>query len=178
MTSYVSPRAGKKLLSRGRDAYSVPQFSPGAAAEGTTAVSAVDYVSSAPKPTATRSYPISMPPSPNLAASHDDGTISRTPSLGHSINALAIHRKVRHANERSQSPAASGALTHRDRSQQRRSRSEGEMAVQGFTPSSAPRERIADLHKEPQDMDGLRIPDAQERSGPDIAHADGERKKD
>ena len=178
MTSFVSPRFGKKMLSRGRDASSAPQSSTGVAPEGTTTVSAQDHALSASKPAQARGQPSSTPTSPNLAAIHDDGPISRTSSLGHSINALAIHRKVRHVNERSQSPAASGSRTPRERSRQRRSRSEGEMTGQGFTLSSAPPERIADVQEEPHDGDGLRIPGAQERSGPDIAHADGEEKKD
>ena len=106
--------------------------------------------------------------SPNLSVSNEDGPISRTSSLGHSLSALAMHRIMRASG--SGNAPGSGWRTPRERSQQRRAGSEGEAAESGEAP-----DRMSSV----QEVEA-RIPGAQEKSGPDIREprADEEAKKD
>lgn len=146
----------KQRVSRGREAHLAPAT---ISSEGATAT----QVHATDAPALAKAH--SQPASPNLSASHDEGAISRTSSFGQSLTTFAMQRKVRAQGDGAQrSPS-------RERSGQRRSRSEGEMANVGLSPLSGPPVRISE---EPQD--DLRIPDAQERNGPDIAQAEGEEK--
>jgi metal transporter CNNM len=115
----------------------------------------------------------SQPTSPTLSTSHEDDPVSRTPLLGRQLSALAIHRRIRNGSAGgTPSSAQTGWRTSRERSQQHKSKSEGEMAEVGLAPLSTPPARISEVQEEPE-----RIPDEHEKSGPDKLQSGGEEKK-
>ena len=167
LKSYTVPKPKvKSKNSRGREP--AVQSSPVAPSEGTTVIGVEEVIGEAtPKSN-------SQPTSPDLSASHEDGPISRTSSLGQSLSALAMHRKIRASNaSASPPPSQAGWRTPRERSQQRKSKSEGEPGNVGLAPLSGAPERISDVQEEPE-----RIPDAQEKSGPDIWERNKDEAKD
>ncbi|EKM54434.1 uncharacterized protein PHACADRAFT_123492 [Phanerochaete carnosa HHB-10118-sp] len=158
LKTYVSARK-ERPRARGR-AHSV-QNSPVVPSEGTTTVSVPDHGTEERKITKSRS----QPGSPSLSFTRADGPLSRTSSLGQSLSALAKHRVIRTSPVTSSPPpAGSGWRTPQERSQQRKSRSEGEMVNVGMTALSDTPDRMASV----QEVETSRIPDAQEKSGPDI----------
>ena len=187
LKSYVSPRTTKRRISRGREARAVRiHTSPAAPSEGTTVTSTKEPAQlDAPAVLKSHSQPASLPASPNLSALHEEGPISRTSSLGQlgqSLTSLMMGRKTRSQPpddvHRSRSPAGTGVGGSREnsRQQQRQPRSEGETANVGPPPLSGLSQQITDVQEEHQD--GLRIPDAHERNGPDIAQHDEDENKE
>lgn len=159
--TYVSAR---KERSRGpRKPAQSAHSSPIAPSEDTTAVSVTDHETEGRSTIKSHS----QPGSPSLPSTQVEGPISRASSVGQALSALAMSRIIRTSGANSSPPpAGSGWRTPRERSQQRKSRSEGEMANAGMT-------RV-------QEIEASRIPGAQEKSGPDISQPgeDEEAKKD
>ena len=156
LKSFASPARGamRRGVSRGRELH---HGSP-AVSEGTTAVSVVEPVA-----VSNESARISQstPASPKLVG-QPDGPMLRTASLGQSLGAFAFHRKNRRPTEDTSALPLTMAGRNRSRSQQRNARSD-----EG-APSSGVADRIAGVQEE----DGARIPDEDERSGPDIPKGD------
>lgn len=168
LQSYVAqPKHMKRRGSRGRQGHAV-DASPVAPSEGTA-------VAAESESDAKTRKAHSQPTSPNLTATHEDGPISRTSSFGNHIGVLAqIRKATRQGADGSPPPARTGWRTPRERSQQRKSRSEGEMANVGLAPLSGAPERISEYTEEPQEADDdvLRIPNTHEKRGPDKATKD------
>ncbi|THH00799.1 hypothetical protein EW026_g1787 [Hermanssonia centrifuga] len=151
LRSYISPKY------RGpRPRPTAAEKSPVAPSEGTTAISATDDAT-------TKSH--SAPNSPNLSANQDDTPISRQSSLGQSLSALAMHRI-----KRNNTTTPAGAKTPRERSRVRKESRDSEGPGNTILPAVG----ISDVPEE----DALRIPDAQEKTGPDISKSVGEEKEE
>lgn len=158
LKSFASPNRGamRRGVSRGRE----PHHGSPAVSEGTTAVSVVEPVAiSISNESARISH--STPASPKLVG-QPGGPMLRTASLGQSLGAFAFHRKNRPPTEDTSASPLTMTGRNRSRSQQRNARSD-----EG-APSSGVADRIAGVQEE----DGARIPDEDERSGPDIPKGD------
>lgn len=159
MKTYASTRKERPRAPRGRAVSA--NNSPLAPSEGPTVVSAPDHGADEEKTPKSHSQPAS----PTLPPTPADGTISRASSLGQSLSALVMmHRRTARTPAASNSPSVVGSA-------------DGQLLVRPNV-SMAPLADMPDRMASVQEVEASHIPDAQEKSGPDISQSpEGEEQK-